>query len=349
MPVTKYEPQQDQQTTLEKARESLQEVQDEQPFPEPTTLAELNSNPPPKPPVLIEGLLYQTGKMIFIGASKARKTFSLFDIGIAISGGGDWFGHRCARGPVLFINFELMDFEAHDRAYRIANARDIDAGSNLHIWNLRGYRATLDKIRNQLLGYCKRNNVTTIIADPWYKLQNGGDQNSNDDVAEALAQISDVAREAGASFIFSHHSPKGDLSKRDLLDLASGAGTFARDPDLIVGLRETDDSTDQIPRAKMEFVVRSFAPASPFIIRWNYPVWELDPTGSTKLKTAGRPQKHVPDDILKHLSDKWKPLKVWKMDAKISPSTFDRLKKEIEEQIESKKVGREMMFRKRTS
>ena len=81
--------------------------------------------PMPPPPELIRGVLHKGSKAIYGGPSKAFKTWTLIDMGLAVSTGGDWLGFSTTPGRVLYINFELQEFGIHRRLHAIATDRKI--------------------------------------------------------------------------------------------------------------------------------------------------------------------------------------------------------------------------------
>lgn len=74
----------------------------------PENLADVWHNRPVLNDQLIQGVLRKGHKMLVAGPSKAGKSFSLIELCIAISNGLQWMGHfQCAKGKVLYVNFEL--------------------------------------------------------------------------------------------------------------------------------------------------------------------------------------------------------------------------------------------------
>jgi len=95
---------------------------------------------PAAPPQVIEGLLHQGCKMILGGTSKSNKSWCLLDLAMSVASGEKWWGHRCARMPVVYINFELPRWSIGQRINALAGARPEcqGLGDTLALWNLRG-------------------------------------------------------------------------------------------------------------------------------------------------------------------------------------------------------------------
>lgn len=105
-----------------------------------------------------------------------------------------------------------------------------------------------------------------------------------------------VAVESGAAVCYGCHFAKGNASAKEAIDRISGSGVFARDPDSLLIFTKHDE-----PDAfTVDPILRNFAPIEPFVVRWNFPLFEsateLDPS---KLKqVAGKKKEHDPLKLL---------------------------------------------------
>ncbi len=317
--------------------------------------ADLDAGKLKPPEEIIKGLLYKGGKMLLPAPSKARKTWMLLHLAACVCSGQPWLGFETKRCPVLYLDLELLLHEAPAREKLIKEAAKLWNLSNLHIQQLRGHKLNMARIKEALIKYCKEHGIGLLIIDPWYKLSGGADEIGTEGVADLMAELEEIAREANCAVAISHHFTKGDSSQKSVIDLASGSGVFGRDPDLICGMRELADSTDEEPLVKMEFVARSFKPVKPIGLRWKFPLWVRDDRLDLKLKTpgnAGRPVSATVADILEFLGDKtlsvsdWSDLCCHSLD--ISARTFRGLKAEALSlgQIETENKGRNVFCRK---
>jgi RecA-family ATPase len=66
---------------------------------------ELLSNPPPKPPEIVAGLLHQGCKMVLGGASKTNKTWVLTDLAISVATVKLLWDFETTQGDCLYVNF----------------------------------------------------------------------------------------------------------------------------------------------------------------------------------------------------------------------------------------------------
>src|SRR5213079_2025625 len=85
------------------------------PLPEILNLEQLVQAAMPPPPLVIEGTLHQGCKMIVGGTSKSNKSWCLLDLAISVASGQPWWGRRCTKMPVVYVNFELHRWAIAER------------------------------------------------------------------------------------------------------------------------------------------------------------------------------------------------------------------------------------------
>src|SRR5512133_818387 len=93
------------------------------PLPKILTLRNLLQERLEEPPQISEGVLHQGCKMILGGTSKSNKSWCLLDLAISVASGQPWWGRRCAKLPVVYINFELHRWSIAQRLNALAGAR----------------------------------------------------------------------------------------------------------------------------------------------------------------------------------------------------------------------------------
>src|SRR5436190_1675023 len=93
------------------------------PLPEILSLRQLVEAAPSAPPQIIEGVLHQGCKMVLGGTSKSNKSWCLLDLAVSVASGEKWWGRRCARVPVVYINFELHVWAIAQRLSALCAAR----------------------------------------------------------------------------------------------------------------------------------------------------------------------------------------------------------------------------------
>ena len=234
----------------------------------------------PTPVEIVQGVLYRGAKGMIAGPSKARKTYLLTDLAVSVASGVGWLGIPTTQVPVLYVNLELQNFAFRHRRQEIEKVKLSGAVDDypLWSWHLRGYGVTLPLIRGRLLRHCEQEGIGLIILDPTYKLNHLAQENAAEDVGRLLNEFEQVGREADATVVFCHHFAKGTAAEKQSIDRASGSGVWARDPDAIITLSPHQEDEQMI----VEMHLRNFAPIAPFVVRWQYPVWEraleADPT-----------------------------------------------------------------------
>ena len=243
------------------------------PLPEIVTLRQFAVSPPTAPPQIIEGVLHQGCKMILGGTSKSNKSWCLLDLALSVASGQPWWGQRCEKLPVVYINFELHDWAIAQRVNALCTARSDckGMGDTLHLWNLRGHNTDLTLLRPKLEEQLARHQFGLIILDPAYKVLGNRDENANGEIASLMNEFEAMARSSAAAIVVAHHFAKGDSTTKNAMDRMSGAGAWARDPDSIVVLtphEEPDCFT-------VTSILRNLPQLPEFVVAWDYPLMRI--------------------------------------------------------------------------
>lgn len=273
-------------------KEWIEAVNDD--LPDLETVADVWENIPELAPPLIDGILRQGHKMLFVGASKAGKSFLEIELCIAIAEGRSWLGRMCTQGRVLYINLEL------DRASCLHRFKDVYQAlgvppenlQNIDVWNLRGRSVPMDKLVPKLIRRAAKQNYIAIILDPIYKVITG-DENSADQMAHFCNQFDRICTELGCSVIYCHHHSKGVQVGKRSMDRASGSGVFARDPDALLDMIEleldddlrasaqvamelTPEEAERLTAWRIDGTLREFPKFKPMDMFFNYPIHIMD-------------------------------------------------------------------------
>jgi len=298
-------------------------------WPETVTADQLHQSPPPTPPILIEGLLYQGGTMLLSGPSKSHKTYTMLDQAVAIADGRRWLNFNTTQAPVLYLNLELQAFATNHRLDQICQARGTPLPKNLHLWNLRGKNVTLAQLSARLAKKIHETGSRCVMIDPHYKISSvsGMEENSNDDQGQLLSALEAICAQEHASLILSHHFAKGDASAKNAIDRASGGGVFARWGDVML----TFTPHEQNDAMTVEMSLRNFAPVDPFVVTWIHPRWQTDESLNPEdLKTSRGPkEKNKPDMLLKCLGDETLGFAEWEKRSGMSNTTFKRKRQQL--------------------
>lgn len=263
-------------------------------LPQIVNFGNLYGHLPEVKPVLIEGILRQGHKMIISSGSKAGKSYLLINLAIKIAEGWSWLGFKCTQGKVLYINMEIDEasiLNRFDSEYKALKLDTISNRKNIDIWTLRGYSMPLSKLVEHIGDDVKKAGYSAIIIDPLYKVMQG-DENNNSDIAQMVTGFDKLANETGASIIYAHHYSKGYAGDKQVIDRASGAGVFARDPDAIISLSELNIPDDEAlvhTGWRTEFVLREFKSPQPVDVWFDFPLHVVDGSGYLsrfKIKTA---------------------------------------------------------------
>lgn len=242
-------------------------------LPDLVTLRQFRAVAPTTPPQIIRGVLHRNCKMILGGTSKSNKSWGLLDLGLSVASGQEWWGHRCEKVPVVYLNFELHDWAINERIAALCHARPEfkEMEDTFYLWNLRGHNADLTLLRPKLEEKLARHQFGLIILDPAYKVLGDRDENANGEIADLMNQLEALAKKAGAAIVVAHHFAKGDSTAKSAMDRMSGAGAWARDPDSILILtphEEADCFT-------VTSILRNLPQVPEFVVAWDYPLMRV--------------------------------------------------------------------------
>lgn len=225
------------------------------------------------PEVLIEDVLHRGCKMVIAGGSKSFKSWSLIDLALAISEGGEWWGHRCRMGKVLYLNFELIGGFFEQRIMTVAQSRKSQINPNFLFWNLRGKCYDLVSLSRVIQARIHQmGKVDLIVVDPIYKALGDLDENSAGDMSLLMQKVETLSDSVGASVVFGAHFSKGNQSAKESIDRMSGSGVFARDPDVIMTMTRHQDKGSYV----IESELRYLPPIPEFVVTWEYPRMRID-------------------------------------------------------------------------
>jgi hypothetical protein len=268
-------------------------------IPIPESYAVVALDPPKLSKEIIAGVLRRGHKLLLGGPSKAGKSYALIALAAAVCGGGEWLGHPCIKGSVLYINLEIDRASFINRIGKVEEKKPFDR-DRLTIWNLRGKIMSLAALSKRLGDITKSKHFDMIILDPIYKV-NVGDENSARDMTLFCNTIEAIANSSGAAVCFAHHFSKGQQGAKSSIDRASGSGVFGRDPDAIGTLTELE-TTDGEDKNKylLEWTLREFK--SPSATTWEFihPVHVRNDILKVRKAagSGGRPKDLFPEQII---------------------------------------------------
>jgi len=257
-------------------------------FPKTTTYHELATDFPEPPEPVINKIIGVGEKAMIAGSSKAGKTITLINLAKAVSEGTQWLGFQCFQGKVLYLNFELSPARLRERLSAMGGVNE-----NVDFLNFRGSDVTWEWLKKNLEEI--KGSYKLIILDPIYKMLGDLNENDNSEVAKLLNHIEQIATRMGAATIFAHHFSKGNKAFSNQLDRASGAGTWARDPDAIITMTDHKDDNHIV----VEATLRNFSSPKPSVWEFSYPhflpVTDKDPSElrGGKDKKPAHDESHV--------------------------------------------------------
>jgi hypothetical protein len=261
-----------------------------------------------QPVQVIRGMLYKACKLALMGGSKSYKTWTEMDMAYCIANGFRWWGVTTTKGPVVYLDFELLEYDFRWRMEQIHLAHiamgdvdgDIDAVTRVGLKN----KKIKDSYWPVIHGHIKDAGAILTVCDPTYKLLQGRDENKAGDIAQVTEILDRVTEATETSLVYSQHFAKGNQSKKESIDRGAGSGVWARDADAIVTMTAHKEGSDCLA---IETTLRSFPRIDPFVVRWTNPLFvrdgTLNPDDLKQPGVRGVSAKFSPQSIVELLGD----------------------------------------------
>jgi hypothetical protein len=268
-------------------------------LPQAVSIGTLAATYPHQRPHVIRGLLRQGETGCINAKAKIGKSWTAYGIALCVATGRAWLDRfECARGKVLIIDFELHPETLAKRIPRVAEAMGIQPDEyrdRIDVIAMRGRLRDIYKLQ-PLFASIERGRYSLIILDAIYRcLPAGASENDNAEMAKVFNAIDSYASMTASGFLTIHHQTKGDQSGKDVVDVGSGASSFARAVDAHLVLRRHEEEKHVV----LDAAIRSWEPIEPLTLRWEYPLWhpaeDVDPADLKGLKTRGEETQAAKD------------------------------------------------------
>jgi RecA-family ATPase len=245
---------------------------------------------------LISGLLREGHKLMLSGPSKIGKSFLLIHLAMCVASGARWYNWACAKGRVLYVNFEVASESFKNRVQDVRlHVPDFDA-ANWFQWDLRGHMpASLTTFVDELVEGAQSIGPRLIVLDPIYKLLSHHDENTANHISAACNELDRIGTATGAALAYVHHFSKQGHKDSQVENRASGSGVFARDPDAIGTLTPEGDEWGV---TRLEWSLREFPRPRSVKLRMRHPVPEVLDGGYLEPTQANMPKKDAVERYL---------------------------------------------------
>jgi len=303
-------------------------------WPSQLSLRNFFSKPTTKPLPIIGGLLDAGTRLLIGGSSKTYKTWMMCDLCLSVASGTDWFHFHTEAAPVLYVNFEVIEYHIQQRLRAIFAAKKLHDKTldNFFIWHVRNLPDwSLRRFVDELLIMVATHNIKLIAIDPFYKLLDSSlDENNQTDMAEVLRKF-DPINTLATSTAFAVHFSKGSQALKEPEDRISGAGSLGRDPDCLITLTKNSDNDHAFT---LDFVLRDHPPIDHFGVSWIYPLLVKDPlVNPDNIKGKRGPKEKYPTALFVSFLKEYPDLpinefrKLLSEELEIPPTTvFERVK-----------------------
>lgn len=251
-------------------------------------------NPPRRSPELISGLLRRGHVMMLAGKGKTGKSWAAIQLSVAVATGGEWLGHKCESGGVLYIDPEIDPKSLDNRFSAVCEAAGADprqVGYRVSKWSLRGVEgACMTSILHDLEHYTVPGQYALVVFDSASVFLEG-DENSSVDVRRFAAKVLQVAAVTGASVLLVHHYGKGAAGDKAAADRARGSSVWLDFPDVALFITgvcpPSGEPSDYLEENTHASILecggqREFAQPEPVRLLFHYPIHSVDLEGITE-------------------------------------------------------------------
>lgn len=156
----------------------------------------------------VKNLLPCTGVAFIYGASNTGKTFLALDLAAAIADGRPWFGKKCNGAPVVYLALEGAMIRMRTAAWETHHKRPLPAvfrmmiGQPFGLVNRYDVNGLAERIREEVgLG-------AVVIVDTMHRATIGLDENSAQEMGQAIEAAEDLSRLVQGLVILVHHAGK---------------------------------------------------------------------------------------------------------------------------------------------
>ena len=175
------------------------------------------------------GILPDTGLAVCYGASGAGKSSLLLDLACSIAEGGEWFGRRTRRTPVVYLCLEgKAGFAGRVKAWKVSRKRGMPELVRVVAQSFR-----LDETDDVSADYALSDFVRglpadlpapVVVVDTLNRATAGSDENSSAAMGDTIAACTRISEMTGGLVLLVHHSGKdAERGMRGHTSLASAA------------------------------------------------------------------------------------------------------------------------------
>ncbi len=153
----------------------------------------------------IQGVLPEAALVVIYGAPGSGKTFLALDLALSVARGEAWCGRKTKQGTVVYIAAE----DAHGvrmRARAYAQTHGVESLPFFLLDAAPNFRSR-DDVTQVAKSVAALGPVRLVIVDTWARVL-AGDENSAQDVGEAVDLSARLHRATGATIVVIHHTGK---------------------------------------------------------------------------------------------------------------------------------------------
>jgi len=274
-------------------------------FPDAYTLADAPQGGAPLE-YIAGGLVQHKMLTLISGPPKARKSFLLMDLAVAIAGGGAWLGKDATRARVLLVDLETVPHYLTNRLEWIvedSGNAGLRARENLTVLPWRHVTiqpgATPARMMEAIRAQADKCQADVVLIDSVYLMLNGDESDplAVADLLKELVRLSDTR-----AVVFTHHYAKGSASaqaQKSAIDRASGSSWWSRFADVLIPLTPpVQEPGDTRQTLVVEPSIRHHPQMAPISIEWTEgPRFRILSAEQTETLQQRRPIRETQNDL----------------------------------------------------
>lgn len=291
----------------------------------------------PQPAYLVMKVLLTIGLSLLFGMSGTGKTFATLNIALSVAHGISWMERRVKKGIVWYINTEgNTTFGRRIQAWYMEHP-DLSPTSNFRVipWSL-DLRENFSDLLDTIAVLKEENEKPSLIIFDNFSMCGAGiNQNLQEEVSPVLRTLNDLAQEQECHVMVIHHTNKED-------DI-NGTMAFRNHVDTMIQLKKEDKADKHSPILFCCQKSRDDEPFSDIKTEMKQITLYVDPDtleeitsnvvipSEAPIKAEGL--KDTTQNVLDILGDRELIHSDWQKECtetlRISPSTFDRARREL--------------------
>lgn len=229
------------------------------------SLKELMNDYPKMREPLIDGVLREGEIMNLVSPPKVGMTMLSLQLALAVASGTSWLGFETVKKKVLYVDGELHCEVLIEKLRQLGSAANIPHAvlQGVEFQVLRAYPS--EHNFSDLMSELRTKGYGLVVINPFGALVPGYEDFDNERTARLYGEMNAAADQHRTCLALTHRTRKNVVMEAS----QGSSAAVSRLVDAHVVLKPSVDSNFYAVQAS----VRSFAPVSDFLVKFEYPTW----------------------------------------------------------------------------